>query len=226
MIHSFSYYKVTPYSPHFSSPFCSVLPNTQTSITPFYSHSTIENHNTKMTKPLTVLTWSLMIIVTTFTLAASAQTPPPAEAEGPSPTSSDCMPLIYNMSDCLSYVEKGSNATKPEKPCCPELAKMLDIKPVCLCQLLGKTKDFPVQLDVDRALQLPALCGLKTPPLSICQAAGIPIGGPASAPTSTEGGITPEAGESSPGKNEATNAHFVLLNLLALLAIAYLHLDH
>ncbi|KAJ8446181.1 hypothetical protein Cgig2_015952 [Carnegiea gigantea] len=58
--------------------------------------------------------------------------PPPTTSPAPMMTPAmspqpDCMTLIYNMTDCLTYVEHGSNATKPDKNCCPELAGMLDM---------------------------------------------------------------------------------------------------
>jgi len=99
--------------------------------------------------------------------------PPPATSPAPVMTPAmspepDCMSLIYNMADCLTYVEHGSNATKPDKNCCPELAGMLDSKPECLCNLLGNSSDLPVQLDLNRALKLPSICRLQAPPISLC----------------------------------------------------------
>ncbi|KAK9734665.1 hypothetical protein RND81_04G155700 [Saponaria officinalis] len=107
--------------------------------------------------------WALLI-VTVMSVNTDRVT---ALSPAPSPEA-DCTTLVYNMSDCLTYVEKGSNVSKPDKACCPELGEMLDTKPVCLCQLLGKSKDFPVELDVNRALDLPHVCGFSTPSASLC----------------------------------------------------------
>ncbi|KAK9734664.1 hypothetical protein RND81_04G155700 [Saponaria officinalis] len=123
--------------------------------------------------------WALLI-VTVMSVNTDRVT---ALSPAPSPEA-DCTTLVYNMSDCLTYVEKGSNVSKPDKACCPELGEMLDTKPVCLCQLLGKSKDFPVELDVNRALDLPHVCGFSTPSASLCS--GIAIGGPAAEPTSSQ----------------------------------------
>lgn len=119
--------------------------------------------------------WVIVIICLVSIQNGKGQSPTPALAPAPmmmggSPTGSapgdDCMNLLLNMSDCLSYGQKGSNLTKPDKNCCPELASLLDTNPICLCELLGKTKDF--DLDLNRALKLPSLCKLDTPDISLC----------------------------------------------------------
>ena len=122
----------------------------------------------KMAISRTTTIWAL-IILSILTITVTGKSPAKSLAPSPAPAvATDCMTLIYNMSDCLTYVEKGSNSTKPDKGCCPELAGMLDTQPICLCKLLGKKKDFPVELDLNRALKLPSVCGLQTPSLSSC----------------------------------------------------------
>lgn len=113
--------------------------------------------------------WVVLIfgLISLGSLNVNAQSPAPAPGPG-TDMASDCMTLIYNMSDCLTYAEKGSKLTKPDKNCCPELAGMLDANPLCLCQLLGKSKDFPVDLDLKKALKLPSACSLQTPDVSLC----------------------------------------------------------
>ncbi|KAL9235383.1 hypothetical protein vseg_010144 [Gypsophila vaccaria] len=166
----------------------------------------------------------IISLLTLSTYKVSATTSPPSPlAMSPSPAQQtagdDCTTLIYNMSDCLTYVEKGSNVSEPDEPCCGEVGKMLDTKPVCLCHLLSKSKDFPVELDVGRALGLGHVCGLSTPSLSLCS--GIPIGGPAAEPTSSEqpsssGQMSSdEAGETS----AASNIHFGPVYHVACLAL-------
>lgn len=170
-------------------------------------------------------------LISVGSLNVKAQSP--AEAPGPATAAgSDCMTLIYNMSDCLTYVEQGSKVAKPDKNCCPELAGMLDTNPLCLCQLLGKNKDFPVELDLKKALKLPSVCGVQTPDVSLCSAVGVPVGAvgapTAGGPTSSEGpsslssaGMSPEAGETSAGKNGASSAHFNVAYLIAGFAMAF-----
>ncbi|XP_010685511.2 non-specific lipid transfer protein GPI-anchored 2 [Beta vulgaris subsp. vulgaris] len=173
--------------------------------------------------------WVVLIfgLISIGSLNVNAQSPAPAPGPG-TDMASDCMTLIYNMSDCLTYAEKGSKLTKPDKNCCPELAGMLDANPLCLCQLLGKSKDFPVDLDLKKALKLPSACSLQTPDVSLCSAVGIPVGAPAGAPTSSEGpsssssaGMSPEAAEAAGGRNGASSAHFSVAYLIAGFTMAF-----
>ncbi|XP_030521199.2 non-specific lipid transfer protein GPI-anchored 12-like isoform X1 [Rhodamnia argentea] len=117
--------------------------------------------------------------------SASAQMP----AAAPGPAVDECLNNLLNVSDCLTYVEAGSNLTAPEKPCCGELASLVDNHPICLCDLLSKGSSYGFNIDVNRALKLPSVCNVVTPPLSTCAAVGIPVG----APMASEGpsGMTP-----------------------------------
>nr|ACM78615.1 non-specific lipid-transfer protein-like protein [Tamarix hispida] len=107
-----------------------------------------------------------------------------------------CITALTNMSDCLSYAEKGSNLTKPDKPCCPELAGLVDSNPICLCELLGKGSSYGLQIDLNRALKLPETCKVDTPPISMCSTVGIPVGAPT---LSTEGPTGAMSESSAPG---------------------------
>ncbi|XP_021720631.1 non-specific lipid transfer protein GPI-anchored 2-like [Chenopodium quinoa] len=173
-----------------------------------------------------------LISIGSLNVEGQTAVPAPSPAEGPGTAGSDCMSLIYNMSDCLTYVEKGSKSAKLDKNCCPELAGMLDTNPICLCQMLGKNKDFPIDLDLKKALKLPSVCGLQTPDVSLCSVAGYPVGapsagGPSSAPLAgmspDAGGMSPEAaGGDSAGKNGASSsAHFNVAYLAAGFAMAF-----
>ncbi|KAK3205461.1 hypothetical protein Dsin_019507 [Dipteronia sinensis] len=164
---------------------------------------------------------------------SSAGYPMPAEgpssegyvppAGGPSSTSDDCMTKLYNMSDCLSYVIEGSNVTKPEKPCCPELAGLVESSPICLCELLGKSDTYGIKIDMSRALKLPSLCGVSTPPLHLCSDMGIPVGSPGHSispgAAETPGGL---AANPSSGNNNGNGASSSVLVILAALAFAFL----
>ncbi|CAL0330960.1 unnamed protein product [Lupinus luteus] len=122
------------------------------------------------------------IVALVFALACygvSAQSPAPEAATAPSPAgSSGCFTALLNMSDCLSYVEDGSNLTKPEKGCCPELAGLVDSNPICLCELLGNPGSIGIKLNLNKAIKLPSICAVTTPPLSTCSELGIPISSP------------------------------------------------
>lgn len=97
-------------------------------------------------------------------IAAMAQAPAP----GPAAAAADCFTTLLNMSDCLSYVSTGSNDTKPDKHCCPELAGLVESSPSCLCQLLSDPDKVGLTIDVDRAMKLPSACNVSTPPVTLC----------------------------------------------------------
>lgn len=101
-------------------------------------------------------------VVVAMGMAAAQMSP----AGGISPA---CMDAVLNMSDCLTYVMNGSTARKPDEPCCPELAGLLESKPVCLCQLLaGGASSYDISVDYKRAMALPGICGLAAPPVTAC----------------------------------------------------------
>ncbi|XP_027345509.1 xylogen-like protein 11 isoform X2 [Abrus precatorius] len=130
----------------------------------------------------------------------SAPTLAPETAAAPSPGGSDCFMVIANASDCLTFVEDGSNLTKPDKGCCPEFAGLLEGNPICLCELLGKPDSIGIKIDMKQALKLPSVCGLKTPPVSTCALAGIPV----SMPPSMSDGIAPGAAATSPSSRASS----------------------
>ncbi|KAL6619035.1 hypothetical protein ACP70R_034174 [Stipagrostis hirtigluma subsp. patula] len=119
--------------------------------------------------------------------ASTVSSQSPAAAPGPAGgIDSACLNSLLNMSDCLTYVEKGSTARRPEAPCCPELAGLVGSNPVCLCELLaGAADSYGIAVDYARALALPGICRVSTPPVSTCAALGYKVHlGPAAAPMS------------------------------------------
>ncbi|XP_060172625.1 non-specific lipid transfer protein GPI-anchored 12-like [Lycium barbarum] len=135
-------------------------------------------------------------IATTFlilSLFSKAQESPPApSAPAPSP-GVDCLGVLVNMSDCLTFVERGSNLSKPDRGCCPEIAGLLDSNPICLCHMLGRAQSgakIGFNIDVDKALKLPSACKLQFPPASTCSDLGVPVG----APLASEEGPAPSPG--------------------------------
>ncbi|XBJ11170.1 hypothetical protein VPH35_015913 [Triticum aestivum] len=112
---------------------------------------------------------------------------PPKAAAAPGPAaglSAACLNSLLNMSDCLPYVQAGSKARAPDKPCCPELAGMVGSNPVCLCELLsGAADSLGIAVDYARALALPGVCRVATPPITTCAAMGYNVRlGPSPAP--------------------------------------------
>ena len=98
------------------------------------------------------------------------QPPGPVSGPAPGPGGLDCLTSLANVSDCLTYVEAGSNLTKPDESCCPELAGLVESEPICLCQLVAgnATESFGLEIDMKKALKLPSVCGVQTPPVSLC----------------------------------------------------------
>ncbi|KAF7121378.1 hypothetical protein RHSIM_Rhsim13G0200700 [Rhododendron simsii] len=135
-------------------------------------------------------------------------------AGGPGPSAGeDCFTYLVNMSDCLTYVEEGSNLTAPDKACCPELAGLVESHPVCLCQLLGTntSASVGVQINFQKALKLPSVCAVKTPPVSMCSALGYPVGVPMpSEAPSPPGGTSPEASTPKSGASGIANVSQLL----------------
>ncbi|XP_008807342.1 non-specific lipid transfer protein GPI-anchored 2-like [Phoenix dactylifera] len=129
-----------------------------------------------------------IIVACTIFYGARAQSPAPA------PAGTECMTAVLNTTDCLSYVQAGSKAKVPDKACCPELASLVDNYPICLCELLGgAASSYGISIDSARALKLPSVCHVTTPPVSTCAALGIPVGSPMS-PSMAPGSGSPSSG--------------------------------
>ncbi|KAL8154090.1 hypothetical protein V2J09_011850 [Rumex salicifolius] len=92
----------------------------------------------------------------------------PALSPGPSEATADCLTVLSDAADCLSFVEAGSTLTVPEKPCCGEMKKVITNRPDCLCQMLAKNNTIGFEFDVKQALKLPSICKVDTPPVSLC----------------------------------------------------------
>ncbi|KAK4441373.1 Xylogen-like protein 11 [Sesamum alatum] len=145
-----------------------------------------------MTKATTT---TCLLIITAIFLAAlprikaqpPSPTPEPPAAPGPTMTAPspgpDCFTSLANLADCLTFVEDGSNLTKPDLACCPEVAELLNNQPICLCEMLANSTQFGFSVDTNRALKLPSVCSLATPPVSMCSAIGVPVAGLAPSPS-------------------------------------------
>ncbi|KAM2507923.1 hypothetical protein FF1_030130 [Malus domestica] len=75
---------------------------------------------------------SIMLLMTILVHGVSAHQ---ALASAPTLATMDCYTSLLGLSDCLTYVEEGSNLTKPDKPCCPELAEAHERQPSVLMLL-------------------------------------------------------------------------------------------
>ncbi|KAF1872148.1 hypothetical protein Lal_00033802 [Lupinus albus] len=118
------------------------------------------------------MTYIIALVFALGCYGVSGQSLAPESATAPSPDGDGvggCFPALVNMSNCLTYVEDGSNLTKPEKGCCPELAGLVDSNPICLCELLGKPDFVGIKINFNKALKLPSLCDVSTPQLALVQ---------------------------------------------------------
>lgn len=104
-----------------------------------------------------------MAVLLVFALAAIA-------GSGPLSVQADtsCLNSLLSMMPCISYVSDESPEVSP--PCCPSISAVLASQPLCLCYVLngevGKLLSKPI--DESRALGLPGICKLTTPPITEC----------------------------------------------------------
>ncbi|GJM92780.1 hypothetical protein PR202_ga09277 [Eleusine coracana subsp. coracana] len=176
-------------------------------------------------------TLRLFAVAVALALGMAAAAQGPAAAPGPAPGISDeCMNAVLNMTDCLTFVTAGSKSKQPDKPCCPELAGLLESHPVCLCQLLaGGAASYGIDVDYKRALALPGICRLTAPPVSACAAFGVPVPMglvPTAAPVSgisPSSSIGPDVPANTPSASATPANHapvrFTAAGLVALAAL-------
>nr|CAB3464883.1 unnamed protein product [Digitaria exilis] len=128
---------------------------------------------------------ALVVLAAALAVAAPSSDAQQTPAAAPGPAAGGgidqaCMNSLLNMSDCLTYVTQGSTARQPDAPCCPELAGMVGSNPICLCELLsGAADSYGIAVDYGRALALPGICRVATPPVSTCTGAS-PLASPPS----------------------------------------------
>lgn len=122
--------------------------------------------------PALLLVAATLVLLLLLSPSSAQPMPSPAAAPGPAGGTgidSACLNSLLNMSDCLPYVSQGSTARRPDAPCCPELAGLVGSNPVCLCELLsGAADSYGIAVDYGRALALPGVCRVATPPVSTC----------------------------------------------------------
>ncbi|KAJ3702643.1 hypothetical protein LUZ61_006348 [Rhynchospora tenuis] len=171
------------------------------------------------------LTLSILLFLNIIVTVMGADVPAPAP-------SVDCTSALLSLADCLTYVEQGSNLTKPEGDCCSGLKKVVKNEVHCLCEAFsgGSSLGIPLDINVTKALALPSVCKVKTPPASKCNIPGAPNGAPAAAPGgSVEGSPSPAAGEAtsttapSPAKSVAASLKAPQLTAVAGLAVTLLY---
>ncbi|KAK1302105.1 Non-specific lipid-transfer protein-like protein [Acorus calamus] len=129
----------------------------------------------------------VMLVLAAMADGATQHHHPPSIAPAPAV---DCSNAVLGLADCLSYVQKGSNTTKPEKACCKGLKGLVKAGEVnCLCEAFKSSASLGISLDFNKALGLPTACGVSTPPFSDCGISGITGGAPAPSPISGQVGV-------------------------------------
>nr|AZZ09238.1 lipid transfer protein 3 [Tanacetum parthenium] len=184
----------------------------------------------------TIMVLAMLVgLILTGLPALEAQSPmgapmmsPGTQTTKPPTAAPDCLTALANVSDCLTFVQVGSNLTKPDKACCPEFAGLLESNPICLCSLIGQSDQYGV--DLSRALMLPDACKVEIPSLDSCPAAPVSapsISSPIEAPGSTAAGPMPDGGAAlSPaasgngGSNGASSNAVHDLSTIICLAVA------
>ncbi|XP_072989950.1 non-specific lipid transfer protein GPI-anchored 31-like [Typha latifolia] len=127
--------------------------------------------------------FTMVLLCLCFILAMSAHG---AHVGAPSPTL-DCSSTLFNLADCLSFVQQGSKVAKPEGGCCSGLKKVVKEDVSCLCDAFQGSQTYGINLNITKALSLPSACGVSTPPFSKCNisGAGMPAAAPAPSPSTT-----------------------------------------
>ncbi|OWM69076.1 hypothetical protein CDL15_Pgr025263 [Punica granatum] len=108
---------------------------------------------------------AMVAVVVLFAVTSVAAQDAPAGAPS---AGAGCLTALVNVSDCLTYVEEGSNLTAPARACCPELAGLVESNLTCLCELLGRADSLMVHINVSRMMDLPSACDISTPPSTLC----------------------------------------------------------
>ncbi|XP_020104940.1 non-specific lipid-transfer protein-like protein At5g64080 isoform X2 [Ananas comosus] len=110
---------------------------------------------------------NIMALLALFSLLLLATSASAGGSAAPAPAA-DCSAALLSLADCLTYVEVGSKAAKPEGGCCSGLKKVVREEVGCLCQAFQGSQDLGVSLNVTKALSLPSACKVSTPPFTKC----------------------------------------------------------
>ncbi|KAL4197544.1 hypothetical protein AMTRI_Chr04g188780 [Amborella trichopoda] len=186
--------------------------------------------------------WILSLVV----LVAMANGQKGSSADAPAP---DCMNVLMDMAPCLSFVSNDSTVNKPEDGCCSGLAKVVKENPICLCQAFQNSGSLGISINMTRAMALPTVCNVKTPPISKCSAPApspkpptpspnapapspklrpavtpskspAPSGPHVEPPTEPPSSVLPsQAPSPAPGISKATTSHPLLAISFALIAL-------
>ncbi|PIN22564.1 hypothetical protein CDL12_04717 [Handroanthus impetiginosus] len=116
----------------------------------------------------------------------------------------DCTSVLITMASCLNYVT--GSAPTPPSSCCSSLANVVQTQPRCLCMIVNNGgNSLGVNINQTRALQLPSVCKVQTPPASRCNA----VNGPAMSPVDSSEAAAPGSGDGIPGSPSVTGSKTV-----------------
>ncbi|RLN38811.1 non-specific lipid-transfer protein-like protein [Panicum miliaceum] len=128
----------------------------------------------------------LLALTVAALLAATARVDGATGTAAPAPApSADCTNALLSLAGCLSYVQEGSTVATPDPTCCSGLRDVVRGEVACLCQVFQGGQNLGISLNMTKALQLPAACKVKTPPVSKCHVSvpGVPTASPVPAPS-------------------------------------------
>jgi hypothetical protein len=121
------------------------------------------------TTTTTTTAMSILALAALALLAATARVDGATAAAAPAPAPApDCTAALLNLAGCLSYVQEGSTVATPDPTCCSGLKDVVRNEVSCLCQVFQGGQNLGISLNMTKALQLPAACKVKTPPVSKC----------------------------------------------------------
>ncbi|KAL6841592.1 hypothetical protein ACP4OV_028531 [Aristida adscensionis] len=166
-----------------------------------------------------------------FLLAAAIAAPTAARAQ-----EEYCRDTLAGLMDCKEFMFRGAPA--PSAACCAAYGAAFDADPFCLCYVADGTYGRATGLDVNvtRALQIPAACGRAAPPVEICTMPGLelppyePRGSPAPSPAAApaaqppSGPVAPPSFTTPPptsgGEHDCSSLQLIVL--FAATAVAFI----
>lgn len=122
---------------------------------------------TEMEKTARVLIIACILVAWGGGAVTGLETSSPSASPGPQP-SGDCSEVIYNLSDCLDFLSKGSNHTKPGSNCCSGFESVVKSNFHCICEAIKSSSDLGLDLNLTRAFTLSSDCAISAPPLNKC----------------------------------------------------------
>ncbi|KAL2935814.1 hypothetical protein RDABS01_018932 [Bienertia sinuspersici] len=170
-------------------------------------------------------TWSLLLVL----VLVLASTYNGAKAQS---STSSCTSVLMSMSSCLNFIT--NNSSSPASSCCSALSNVVQSQPQCLCAALssGAASSLGVAINQTRALDLPNVCNVQTPPVSQCGGAAEPAGVPdepqgsptSNIPSGAGSKTVPSTDDDSNGSNIKSSVHllafiFSIVSFTSALAI-------